>query len=61
MFVIGSCVACHVMLTFNPHFVPSITVKGSREPICPRCHAKWNKIHGKSEVIHPQAYEPEPV
>jgi len=61
MFVVGSCVACHALITFNPSFVPSIWVNGSREPICARCHAKWNEIHGKNEAIHPEAYEPEEV
>lgn len=65
MFVVGSCVACHAMLTFNPNCVPSLTVRGSREPLCRTCHARWNEIHrtckGLAPVaIHPEAYEPEP-
>jgi hypothetical protein len=64
MFVIGSCVACHAHITFNPSFVPSIRVNGSREPICRSCHARWNEIHRVSKglapvEIHPEAYEPE--
>ena len=63
MFVIGSCVACHAMITFNPNCVPSITVDGSREPLCHGCAVQWHAIHrpGKEPVIHPEAYEPEEV
>lgn len=66
MFVIGSCVACRATITFNPTWVPSIRVNGSREPLCPACHARWNQIHRVSKgleplPIHPEAYEPEEV
>jgi len=66
MFVIGNCIACGTLITFNPEHVPSIRVKGSREPLCRACFAKWNEIHRTSKGIeaislHPDAYEPEAV
>jgi len=64
MFVIGSCCACGAHLTFNPTHVPSLRVNGSREPLCPACHARWNEIHRTSKGLapveaHPEAWEPE--
>ena len=66
MFVVGSCVACQTLITFNPTHVPSLRVNGSREPLCPSCHARWNEIHriakGLAPVAaHPEAWEPESV
>jgi hypothetical protein len=66
MFVVGSCVACHAMITFNPHHVPSLRVRGEREPLCKSCFARWNKIHRTSQgleplPLHPEAYESEEV
>jgi len=66
MFVVGSCVACHAALTFNPNRVPSIWFKGSREPLCRVCFASWNAIHRTSKglkpvALNPDAYEPEEV
>ena len=66
MFVIGGCINCGVMITFNPSRVPSIRVNGVREPLCVTCHARWNEIHRSSKglepvAIHPEAFEPEEV
>ena len=66
MMVHGCCVACRALISFNPNKVPSIRVKGNREPLCRGCFAKWNKIHRTDKgleplPIHPEAYEPEPV
>lgn len=36
-FVIGACANCGRVFTFNPHRVPSVVVKGTREPICRPC------------------------
>lgn len=65
MFVVGSCCACGVTLTFNPNRVPSLRVNGSREPLCPTCHGRWNVIHRTSKGLppveaHPEAWEAEP-
>jgi len=62
MFVIGGCIACNAIITFNAEHVPSIRVNGVREPLCRACFAKWNEIHRISkglapEPLHPQAYE----
>jgi hypothetical protein len=66
MFVVGSCVGCQALITFNPSLVPSLRVNGQREPLCPRCHARWNEIHRTSKGLppleaHPEAWEPEEV
>lgn len=36
-FVMGPCVACKRVFSFNPHKVPSIRIQGKREPICQAC------------------------
>ena len=33
----GECCACHRPFAFNPVKVPSIRIRGSREPICKEC------------------------
>ena len=53
MFVIGYCIACKMLITFNPHHVPSITVSGEKEPICCNCFERWNKIHRTSKGLEP--------
>lgn len=62
---LGSCINCNTPISFNPTKVPSLRVKGVREPICRDCHAMWNEIHRISKgleaiPVDPQAYEPEP-
>ena len=59
MFAIGSCVACGRTITFNPERVPSLRVNGSREPLCPGCHARWNLIHRTSKGLAPVEAHPE--
>lgn len=66
MWVHGHCVACKTFLSFNPDHVPSLRIKGIREPLCRECFASWNAIHktakGLPEVpLHPDAYEPKEV
>lgn len=60
--VIGSCIVCKHTMAFNPNRVPSIRIKGVREPVCRRCIELANpqrKALGLEEfVIHPDAYEP---
>jgi hypothetical protein len=36
-YCVGPCLICNIPFVFNPMKVPSITVKGTREPICERC------------------------
>jgi hypothetical protein len=33
----GACIGCGRIFAFNPVRVPSIRIKGSREPICENC------------------------
>jgi hypothetical protein len=61
-FVIGGCVTCGRLMTFNPLYVPSVRVKGVREPVCRACVERANperRRRGLPEIaLHPQAYEP---
>ena len=58
----GQCIACKKVMGFNPLKVPSIRVKGVREPVCQRCIELANpqrKAMGLKEfTIQPGAYEP---
>lgn len=61
-FAMGTCLACKRVFTFNPLRVPSITVAGSREPVCLSCmtlaNAKRKEMGLEPHAIHPDAYEP---
>lgn len=63
MFVIGSCAGCKRQITFSPSHVPSIRVKGVREPLCQSCVGVLNArrvADGLPEQpIRPDAYKPE--
>lgn len=37
VFCIGGCIGCGRSFTFNPAKVPSVLVKGQREPVCMDC------------------------
>lgn len=52
-FVVGNCCSCGVLITFNPVRVPSLTVNGSREPLCRTCFGRWNEIHRTSKGLEP--------
>jgi hypothetical protein len=57
--VIGSCCACHKIIGFNPHAVPSLLVNGKREPLCKTCAIRWNELHPDiAKPIQPNAYKP---
>lgn len=60
----GHCVGCARLFTFNPDLVPSVRVKGSREPVCGSCVRAANPEREKNglEPIHvlPGAYEAAP-
>ena len=64
VFVFGPCIGCRRPFGYNPHWVPSLTVDGQREPICRDCVALANprrKANGLPEIApHPEAYEPLP-
>lgn len=58
----GQCVGCKRVFTFHPHRVPSITINGTREPICLDCITRVNPkriANGLEPVVPlPGAYEP---
>lgn len=37
--VTGTCTLCHRLMMFSPTKVPSIRIKGEREPVCASCVA----------------------
>jgi len=59
--VVGTCVGCKKPFSFHPNLVPSVRVRGSREPICKACVTAANpkRIANGLEpiVILPGAYE----
>ena len=64
-FMVGDCINCQKVITFNPKYVPSLRVppKNKREPLCRNCANKWNQIHRTSKGLQPQeihkdAYKP---
>lgn len=61
MMLMCACINCNSTFTCNPDLVPSLMVKGKREPLCRACTEKWEKIHNKSGTILPGAYEPQEV
>lgn len=65
MFVVGNCVVCRKLISFNADRVPSVVVRGRREPVCRACveHANpLRKEKGLREiVILPGAYDAEEV
>ena len=65
MYVMGNCIGCGILFTFNADWVPSVMVQGTREPICRDCVARVNPIRAQKGLdpirIHPDAYEPQEV
>jgi len=67
MFVLGACISCGMPFSFNPRYVPSVRVQGTREPVCKGCVERENarRIETGSDMpqleIHPNAYDPEEV
>jgi hypothetical protein len=65
MSCMGECIMCRRLFSFNPDLVPSVRVRGAREPICRDCVERANphRIANKLEPIHilPGAYEPTEV
>jgi hypothetical protein len=57
----GSCIGCKRLFSFNPVRVPSITINGSREPICRDCVERVNPTRIKNGlppiVPHDDAYD----
>jgi len=59
--VLGTCIGCREPFSFHPNLVPSVRVRGSREPICKACVDKANPERIKRGLapiaILPGAYE----
>ena len=60
-FMIAPCLVCRKPFTFNPVKVPSLMVKGVKEPICGPCHAHINVLRVEKGIDpfpdpHPDAY-----
>ena len=62
MMVIGDCVVCGILFSFNPDRVPSIRIDGEREPVCRDCVERANRVRAERglPLLHvlPEAYEP---
>ena len=63
MYAHGYCVACGTFMSFNPHKVPSLRIKGEREPICLHCFTRWNELNRTNKglpegPLNDGAYEP---
>jgi hypothetical protein len=60
-FATSPCVGCGRLFNYNPVRVPSVTIKGSREPICQACVNRWNPLriaNGLAPIVpSPDAYE----
>jgi hypothetical protein len=61
--VMGPCLVCTRVFGFNPRRVPSLTVNGSREPVCKSCIDTENDRRRPLGVEllpapHPDAYSP---
>jgi len=53
--IIGMCVSCKRMFSFHPNKVPSLTVNGTREPICKTCVDRANVLR-KQKGLPPITY-----
>jgi len=57
----GPCIGCGAIFSFNPMRVPSIRVRGEREPICRACVERVNPVriaNGLEPIVPlPDAYE----
>lgn len=60
--VISPCIGCQLPFSYHPHLVPSVVVKGQREPVCEDCVRNANPLriaNGLEPIaILPGAYEP---
>lgn len=53
--IFGACYSCGKMFSFHPHKVPSLSVKGERQPICKDCIDRVNPIR-KEKGLPPITY-----
>lgn len=61
-FATSPCIGCGRLFSYNPVRVPSLTWKGTREPICLACVERVNPqriANGLEPIVPaPDAYEP---
>lgn len=61
MLAYGSCIACGRPFAFNPVRVPSLRVRGTREPVCEPCMNRANTTRAAAGLpllaILPGAYD----
>jgi len=61
LFMTSRCFGCGRLFSYNPNLVPSIRIRGRREPICQRCVDYANpkrKENGLEPIVPlPGAYE----
>jgi hypothetical protein len=57
----GYCIGCRNLFSFNPVRVPSVTIGGTRQPICQGCVDRVNPMrvaNGLDPIVPlPDAYE----
>ncbi|MDQ3254389.1 MAG: hypothetical protein M3R15_10860 [Acidobacteriota bacterium] len=60
----GTCYGCKQLFTFNPLYVPSLTIDGVRWAFCRACIERANAIRKDKGMppleVHPRGYEPLP-
>lgn len=60
-FAMSPCFGCKAIFSYNPDLVPSVVVKGRREPICADCVKAANPLREKNGlepiVVLPGAYD----
>ena len=62
MMLVAACIACGARFSCNPDRVPSLKVRGFREPLCHACADRWNDLHPEAaRPIQPGAYEAQEV
>jgi hypothetical protein len=61
VFAMGVCYGCKQVFTFNPVRVPSLTINGTRQPICRNCVERANVMRarlGNPPIVPlPDAYD----
>jgi hypothetical protein len=60
----SECYGCKRPFSYNPRYVPSLTINGTKEPFCLNCINAANIVRKEKGIAplvpHPQAYEPLP-
>jgi hypothetical protein len=60
-FAMSACIGCRRIFSYNPLRVPSITINGTREPICRDCVERVNPMriaNGLDPIVpFPDAYD----